>query len=354
MLGIDSVPGVADTSPEIFKGRSDTVLLLRLNPESNSIRVLSIPRASQVQIPGIGLEKLSLAHERGGAVLATRVVSRNLNDVPIHRYVRISTSALRELVDQLGGVEMFVPKRMFYKDATQQLEIDLEPGWQTLNGDQAQQFARFREPSPSGDLSRLQRQQMLIKALRQRLTNPAVVPRLPRLTRIMQKYVDTNLTLEEMLAIVNFCLKLDSQNIQMTLLPGDLSPFSRDPSSYWIYPVGQNRVMTEYFGVSLAGVVSDPPTPLKQLKIAIQNASGKPRLSQRLAQYLQAQGFANVYVISDWSDSQRQSQVIVQRGNLEAATELNQVLGVGSIEATASGDLASDLTIRVGQDWNRK
>jgi len=62
-----------------------------------------------------------------------------LNNVPIDRYVRI-TNAFEELVDLLGGVEVFVPERMSRLQRHQQLEIDLDPGWQTLNGNQAQQF----------------------------------------------------------------------------------------------------------------------------------------------------------------------------------------------------------------------
>ena len=323
------------------------MLLLRLDPDDKSMSVLSIPSDSMVVIPGIGLTKISLANSRGGSVSAARLVSRSLNNVPIDRYVRITTGAFRELVDILGGVEVFVPQRMSYKDATQQLEIDLDPGWQTLNGDQAQQFARFRD-SKVGDITRVQRQQLLLKALRDRLTSPAIVPQLPRLTRIMEKYVDTNLSLQEMLALANFCVA-EQDNFQMVLLPGSLSPLSKDPSSYWIDPGGQDRVMSKYFGVNLG--VAQKPRSLNTLRIAVQNASGQRNLSQRVATYLKGQGFDNVYVVSDWLDLQRQTEIIVQRGNLEAAKDLNKVLGLGNIEAASTGDLESHLTIRVGKDW---
>ena len=346
VMGIDPLAGASDNSPE-FSGLSDTMLLLRLDPDDKSMSVLSIPSDSMVVIPGIGLAKISLANSRGGSVSAARLVSRSLNNVPIERYVRITTGAFRELVDILGGVEVFVPQRMLYKDATQQLEIDLDPGWQTLNGDQAQQFARFRD-SKVGDIRRVQRQQLLLKALRDRLTSPAIVPQLPRLTRIMEKYVDTNLSLPEMLALANFCVA-EQDNFQMVLLPGSLSPLSKDPSSYWIDPAGQDRVMSKYFGVNLG--VAQKPRSLNTLRIAVQNASGQRNLSQRVANYLKEQGFDNVYVVSDWLDLQRQTEIIVQRGNLEAAKDLNKVLGLGNIEAASTGDLESHLTIRVGKDW---
>jgi len=350
VMGVEPNPNVRNTSPEAFSGSSETMLLLRLEPNDKAMRVLSIPKDSQVTIPEIGLEKISIANSLGGPAFAARVVSRTLNNVPIDRYVRITTDALRELVDQLGGVEVFVPQRMAYKDATQQFEIDLEPGWQTLNGEQAVQFARFRD-SETGDLERVQRQQALLKALRDRLTSPAVLPRLSQITRIVQSYVDTNLSPEEILALVTFSVEVEQQNFQMVLLPGDLSPLSRDPNSYWIYAAGQDQVMSKYFGVNLTGVTQKPRSLTTQ-KIALQNASGQPNLSQRVANYLKQQGFDQVYIVSDLPASQRQTEIIAQKGNLEAAAELQKVLGLGNIEASATGDLKSYLTIRVGKDWD--
>lgn len=348
VMGIDPLAGGSVTSPD-FQGLSDTMLLLRLDTNKKSLKVLSIPRDSQVVIPGIGLDKISLANSIGGPALAARVVSRTLNNVAIDRYVRITTNTLRDLVDLLGGVEVFVPQRMSYKDATQKLEIDLAPGWQTLNGDQAQQFARFRN-SDIGDIERVQRQQALLKALRDRLTSPTVLPRLPKLTRIMRNYIDTNLSLEEILALVNFGVEIEPENFQMVLLPGSLSPLSRDPSSYWLDPAGQDRVMSEYFGMRAFGVV-EKTRSLTTRRIAIQNASGQPNLSERVAKYLKAQGFDKVYIVSDWPDLQRQTDIIVQKGNLQAAADLKKVLGLGNIEADSTGDLKSYLTIRLGKDW---
>lgn len=348
VMGIEPLTNVSNTTAN-FSGSSDTMLLLRLDPERQSIRVLSIPKDSQVTLPN-GLGKISQANALGGPTIAARVVSRTLNNVPIDRYLSITTNALQQLVDQLGGVEIFVPQPMSYQDATQKLQIDLDQGWQTLNGEQAEQFARFRE-SKAGDLDRVQRQQLLLLALRDRLTSPAVLPHLPQITRIAQTLVDTNLSPEEMLAIANYTVALKPENLQMLLLPGDLSPFSQDPSSYWLYTPGQDSIMSKYFGTFTIGS-AQKPIALTSLKIAVQNASGKPKFSQQVANYLKSKGFENVYIVSDWSDQQRQTQIIAQKGNVDAASNLQKVLGGGNIEADATGDLESSLTIRVGKDWN--
>lgn len=349
VMGIDRVPGIPANSPEIFSGRSDTMLLVRVDPTEDTVNVLSIPRDTQVDLPSEGLVKINHANTVGGSGLAARMVSHTLNGIPIDRYVRVSTDAFRELVDLLGGVEVFVPKPMSYTDNTQKLHIELAQGWQTLNGDQAEQFARFRADG-NGDIGRVQRQQQLIRALRDRLTSPSVLPKLPQAIELLQKYIDTNLSLEEMLALVKAGLSLEQNNLHMVMLPGRFSTPDEYVASYWIMDAaGKDQIMQQYFHQE--GGTVQPSQPLHQLKIAVQNASGDAQLAQRMARYLRAQGFDNVYVIQDWTDQQRDTQVIAQRGDLESADRLKTDLGLGEVVAASTGDLESDLTIRVGQDW---
>jgi hypothetical protein len=241
---------------------------------------------------------------------------------------------------------------MKYTDVTQNLKIDLDKGWQTLNGDQAEQFARFRKDQ-NGDVGRVQRQQTLLKALRQRLVNPTVLPRLPQVVRVMQQYVDTNLSLEEMLAVVGFGLKLEQDDFKMVLLPGRFSTPSESVASYWIMDsAGRDRVVREYFqkDATLSSLEDLNGSPT-QMRIAIQNATKNPELSQRVATYLAEKNFHNVYIVQDWSDRLPQTQIIVQQGDSEAAAMLKKVLGLGKVEASSTGDIDSDLTIRVGEDW---
>jgi polyisoprenyl-teichoic acid--peptidoglycan teichoic acid transferase len=350
VMGIDRVPDIQGNSPEVFSGRSDTMLLVRLDPRNKTVSVLSIPRDTQVDIPGTGLAKINQSNAQGGAGLAARVVSHTLDNIVIDRYVRISTEAFREMVDLLGGVEVYVPLPMLYDDNTQNLHIDLSKGWQTLNGDQAEQFARFRADG-NGDIGRVQRQQLLIRALRDRLTSPAVLPKLPQAIDLLQKYIDTNLSLEEMLALANFGLNLEQDNFRMAMLPGRFSTPQEYIASYWIMDSdGMNQVMQSYFQQD-GGGITRTDQPLNGLRIAVQNASGHPELGHRVAAYLQAQGFTNVYVIQDWGDQQRQTQVIAQRGDLEGADRLKSSLGLGQIVPASTGDLESDFTIRIGEDW---
>jgi LCP family protein required for cell wall assembly len=350
VMGIDRVLDAPASSDAIFAGRSDTMLLLRINPEDDSVRLLSIPRDTQVEIPDVGVTKVNDANVRGGAALAARTVSNTLNGVSIDRYVRVSTEAFRELVDLLGGVEVYVPAPMSYEDKTQKLKINLSAGLQTLNGDQAEQFARFRQDA-YGDIGRVQRQQILLKALLKRLTSPAVIPRLPGLISGMQKYVDTNLSVEEMLALAGAGRKLSQGNFKMVMLPGRFSAPGEFIASYWIIdPQGRDRVMQQYFGIKPVGAIGEA-TVATSLRVAIQNASSHPGAADELNRRLLDAGFYNTYVIDDWGDRQSQTEIIVQRGDLDGAAAMQKQLGFGTVAADSTGDLESDLTIRIGDDW---
>jgi len=359
ILGIDGVPEPA-AGPKIFNGRSDTILLFHLDPRDKSISLLSVPRDTKVEVPGISVSKISEANATGGAALATQLVSSMLNNTKIERYVRVSSSAFRELVDLLGGVEVFVPRAMSYTDSAQKLKINLAKGWQTLNGEQAEQFARFRNDG-LGDIGRIQRQQSLIQAIRDRLASPSVLVRLPQIVRLMQKYVDTNLNYEEILTLANFGLQLERENFKMVMLPGSSSSEQADLRSYWIVDaIGVDRIIAQYLNPGVPdfaqGRFRNPTESAlpKNLKISVQNASSKPTTAKTVAEFLTKKGFFNVSVVQDSPEKQRHSQIIVQQGDLEAANLLQKELGGGKIEASSTGEINSDLTLRVGEDWVKR
>jgi hypothetical protein len=158
--------------------------------------------------------------------------------------------------------------------------------------------------------------------------------------------------LEEMLALVGFGLKLEPDDFKMVLLPGRFSAPNEYVASYWIMnPTGRDRVMREYFQQNPEWSSSDINSSVNHVRVAIQNSTDDPELSYRVAQYLAEKDFHNVYILKDWPDHLRQTQIIVQQGDLEAAATLKKVLGLGKVEASSTGDIDSELTIRLGEDW---
>jgi len=361
LMGLDEAHDVPGAQPGDLVGRTDTMLLARVNPEDQVVNVMSIPRDTRVEIPGYGIEKINEANFEGGAELAAETVTYNFNNVSIDRYVRVSTGAFREIVDLVGGIEVLVPKEMKYEDKTQGLVIDLQPGLQNLNGSEAEQFARFRQDS-YGDIGRVQRQQILLKALRQRMMNPTVLPKLPQIVRVLQEHIDTNLTVEEMLALAGFGLNLDSTNLNMVMLPGRFSDPEEYSASYWISdPAASSDLMRTYFDTNAGELVAnssginyyEPPSDwaVNELKIAVQNATEDPYASSSMADYLRDQGFYNVYVVRDWANVDRKTSVVVQRGDVGSARSLKNMLDIGQLVSDSTGDIDSDITIRVGEDW---
>jgi LCP family protein required for cell wall assembly len=353
VMGIDRVEAPQDEpTVDIFSGRSDTMLLVRFDPRENTLKLLSIPRDTRVVIPDVGYTKINDANVYGGAKLAAQVINENIGEVSIDRYVRVTTNAFRELVDLVGGVEVFVPTPMVYEDKTQKLTINLDAGLQTLNGDQAEQFARFRHDS-NGDIGRVQRQEILLKALQKRLSNPTLLTRIPQAIQLLQNSVDTNLSLEEILSLANFGRQLDRKEVQMVMLPGRFSQLEEfDGKSYWIMShSGGRQIMRQYFDVvdETAPWTSRHRSP-ESLTIALQNASDDPTAIERVKAYLRDKDFYNLYEIAESPQLLAETEIVVQQGDLDAAHYLQRSMGGGNVEASSTGDLGSDLTIRIGMD----
>jgi LCP family protein required for cell wall assembly len=351
VMGVDRVLDAPEDSAAIFSGRSDTMLLVRLDPTTDTVNLLSIPRDTQVYIPDLGITKINHANWEGGAELAAQTVSENFDNVEIDRYVRVDTDAFREIVDLVGGVEVYVPEPMQYTDATQGLEIDLEQGLQVLNGDEAEQFARYRRGA-TGDIGRVQRQQQLLRALQAQITRPSVIPKIPQAIELLQQHIDTNLSLEEMLAIANFAIGLERDNLQMVMLPGRFSTPDESIASYWILdPRSRARLMQDYFA---ADPVLDNYVEVQavtHLRIAIQNATDRPGLGRRVARALRDRGFEDIYVVGDSPEPLEQSELIVQRGDFDNGRRLQSLLGLETLVPASTGHLGSDFTLRLGDDW---
>ncbi|MDY7013935.1 MAG: LCP family protein, partial [Cyanobacteriota bacterium] len=354
VMGIDRVPDAPPGSQASFDGHSDTMLLLRFDPTRQTLNLLSIPRDTQASIPGAGTTKINDANVLGGSQLAVEVVSETLNDISIDRYVRVTNDAFRQLVDLVGGIEVDVPYAMDYTDVTQRLEIHLKPGRQILDGDRAEQFARFRMDR-NGDIGRVQRQQILLKALRSRLQSPAMIPRLPQAARAMQQYVDTDLSWEEMLALVGFSVGLEKENIQMVMLPGRFgNPSEFGGVSYWVMSKrDRDRILSDHFDQPPAEASPETEEPARgRIRIALQNATEDSLAVREVLAYLQERGFRNIYLSeTPVRQTLEQTEIVVQQGDTVAAEELRTVLGMGRIEADSTGDIGSQLTLRVGQDW---
>ncbi|MEL7054562.1 MAG: LCP family protein, partial [Cyanobacteria bacterium J06588_5] len=348
-----------------FDGLSDSMLLLRFDPEAEKVSVLSIPRDTRVYIEGYGVRKINHANDYGGPALTASVASELLGGIKIDRYVRVNVQGVEKLIDALGGVTVNVPKDMKYNDFSQHLYIDLKKGIQHLDGDKAMQFLRYRYDG-LGDISRVQRQQMLMRAAVEQTLKPATVIKVPKILSVIQSHLDTNLTVRELMALSNFASKTDRSGIKMMMLPGDFNS-GDERVSYWLPNHRKiNRLMTQHFAMPRDGSdyevsgnryatldrVSDINNP--RIRISVQDSTKSQKALQSALDMLREAGYRQVYASRNWQDPLATTRVIAQSGDDEAASEVQSVLGVGEVVVESTGVLNSDVTIQLGRDWKRR
>jgi polyisoprenyl-teichoic acid--peptidoglycan teichoic acid transferase len=348
VMGIDRVADSKEDSETRFSGRSDTMLLVRIQPDDHSLKILSIPRDSRVRLPNGNYDKINSANAIGGIPFTKQVIERNLDNITIDKHIRVTTNAFKDLVDLIGGVEVYVPMDMKYTDKTQGLYIDLKEGKQTLNGDQAEQFARFRYDN-LGDIGRVQRQQILLKALQEKLQSPQGIFKIPKMIKLLEKEVDTDLTQSEIFSFAAYGLSLDKQDIQMVMLPGRASYPTEYSLSYWLISEENKSKIIEKFLNSQSSSPENNQSS-QNIRIAIQNSTSNPELAKKLALFLEENQYSNVYVSNNSPYPTSVTKIIVQQGDYDSAKTLKNILNFGELESSSTGDIESDITIRVGDD----
>ena len=331
-----------------FEGLSDTMLLIRFNPRTEELVVMSLPRDTRTRVNG-RLTKLNEANRDGGPALAAESISDLLGGVAIDRYVRINVQGVEKLVDALGGVTVNVPKDMKYQDDSQHLYINLKAGEQTLDGDQALQFLRFRYDE-FGDIGRVQRQQMMMRAVVEQALNPATIARLPKILGVIQSHVDTNLAVEELVALVGYASNLDRSKVQMLMLPGEFSNPNEYALSYWLPHYNTIDEMVEQYFELGDTQLADAGNPA-YVRIAIQDSTEDDLAVQTLIDTLYDSGYRNVFIDRNFDRALTESRVVAQRGDRASADLIRRVMDVGEVRVESTGNLDSDITIQLGADW---
>lgn len=334
-----------------FEGPTDTMLLLRFDPEKKKLTALSIPRDTRTYLEGHGVAKINAANAYGGPALTAKTVSELLNGVGIDRYIRVNVQGVQSLVDALGGVTVYVPQDMKYKDDSQHLYIDLKQGQQHLDGDKALQLLRFRYDK-NGDIGRVQRQQMLMRAMMEQTLNPATVARLPQILSAIQSHIDTNLSVEEIAALAGFGVQINRSNVQMLMIPGDFNGNGRHEVSYWLPDKRRiQKMVAQHFDQGYQGYSDTRGVDPAVVRIAIQDSTGQPVAVQSMLKRLQKAGYRNISVENSWKEPLRVTRIVAQQGDNDSATGIRHHLGFGEVRVESTGSLSSDVTIQLGQDW---
>ena len=205
-------------------GNTDVMATIRM--EGGVTRVTQIPRDTYIESEMYGPVKINALYALGGTDAVKREVSHRLGR-PIQHHLVVNLSAIRRMADQMGGIEVDVPKRMYYVDNSQGLTIDLQPGLQTLRGRDLEGFLRFRHDE-EGDLGRMERQQLALQALFKKLTRPDQLVRLPALLIASGNDLKTDMGPMELGGLLT---AMGTTRLDTRRLGG--RPFDQDGISYW-------------------------------------------------------------------------------------------------------------------------
>lgn len=192
------IMGVDTDGPDNMAGRSDTLMLLTINPNTEKTSIVSIPRDTYTEIVGRGtMDKINHAYAFGGTSMTVNSVQK-LFDVPVDYYVSVNMESMQQIVDAVGGIDV-VPPLTF-----SQGEYTFVEGQTThMDGPKALAYSRMRKNDPSGDYGRQHRQRQVIEATMQSVASLDSVMNYRSILGAMSTNMRTNMAFEDMMDMFN-------------------------------------------------------------------------------------------------------------------------------------------------------
>jgi LCP family protein required for cell wall assembly len=356
--------------------RTDTMILISLDPVTKNAGMISIPRDLYVEIPGYGFDRINSAFfyaERdrlpgGGPALAMQTVE-GLLGVPIEYYAVLDFNSFTRVVDEIEGIDVYVPfDNMVVDPVGNNNTRILFTGWNHLNGAEALGFARNRK-TEGGDMDRAARTQQVIMAIRDKVLNlgmlPMLITKAPSLYNEISSGVDTNLTLDQILSLAMVAKDVPRSKIRQGVVgneqlmhDGYVTIGNADvliPNPEKVREL-RDQVFTSIGPLGYAA----PPPDLAALalaenaKIRILNGSGRDGLAGATKQWLVGLGFADANIETGTADSQIAStQITDLSGTPYTVAWLSQLMNrtSGNLVAQVSMDGGIVVQVVLGGDW---
>lgn len=224
LLGIDE--------RENDSGRSDTMIVLTVNPKLGTVKMLSIPRDTRVEIVGNNTtEKINHAYARGGIEMTVDTVESLLN-IPIDYHVTVNMEGFLSVIDTIGGITINNDMDLTYRD------YHFPLGEVTLSGDEALIFSRIRYEDPRGDWGRQIRQRQLIEALMAEAKNPQILLELNEIFNVLGDNIRTNFSMNEIKSLPKLYGSLNKNIEQMSFEKGEGEFFG----DLWYYMIDEEEL----------------------------------------------------------------------------------------------------------------
>ncbi|TKJ31451.1 MAG: hypothetical protein CEE40_01295 [Chloroflexi bacterium B3_Chlor] len=219
--------------------RTDTIMIASLHTETNEGVLLSVPRDLYVEVPGHGKRRINIAHvlgetqgyPGGGPALLMDTIQQDFG-IPLHGYVMMNFQGFREIVDLLGGVDIYVEKEIwdnkYPDDRGGEITIHIPAGQQHMEGETLLRYCRTRHGSD--DFDRMARQQKALVTIGRKFLSLQMLPRLPQLLQTMSHTVYTDLSPAVIIRLAGMASEVDPDQIRFVVIDRSLlDPSQRQP-----------------------------------------------------------------------------------------------------------------------------
>jgi len=352
--------------------RTDTMILLTVDPINRTAGILSIPRDLWVNIPGFEYGRINTAYmlgeanklPGGGPQLAADTVEELLG-IQIDYYAQVDFGAFARFIDEIGGVEL---------DIDQEIKLDilgdgkvkrLKPGHYTLPGDLALAYVRFRK-SEGGDFDRSERQQQVIMSIRKRMLEydllPLLISKAPTLYGELSSGVHTNLSLEDSIKLAWLAIQIPEENIKRGAIGTEHIAFAQSPdgAQQVLKPLTEkirslrDAIFSEGGPASPVASALDLTELVKQegARVAVMNGSSVPGLAASTTEYLKSQGI-NVVETGNAAQPTGTTEITFFSGKPYTLKFLVDLMAINPYRIHHFYDptKAYDIEIVVGDDW---
>lgn len=341
--------------------RTDVIMLAMFNHITKKIDIISIPRDTRVKLPDDIYSELSNKKNIPSVMKVNAIpayidietseeVLERIFDINIDYYVKMNLDGFQKIVDTIGGVEVDIPKDMYYVDEYQDLYINLEKGKQTLYGAQAEQLIRYRKGYANGDIGRIQMQHEFMKEFMKKLLSDRNKLNMINIITTMEKYVETDFY--DVMDYLKYMNDISVDNLTMHNLPGEAKYINN--ISYFI----RDEEATEALMDSILNPVEEEnkeeeketETPNKDevissldKNIEVLNSTGVSGLAGKNKKMLEEEGFT-VTRVGNYNPSLEQTTIIVTKEGMgeDITTYFND-----PIIEISSEELENDIDIRI-------
>ena len=338
-------------------GRSDSLILIRMDGDKGFISMLSFPRDLYVNIPGRGMDKINASFSAGGPAKTIETI-KGLTGQPINYFVNIDFEGFRKLVDQVGGVYLDVDRKYFNKNVAgdgidDYEEIDLKPGYQRLNGEDALDYVRYRHTD--SDFARIARQQAFLSELKRQTNRFGNLPEIPAYAGIFADNITTNVrSVPRLLGIMEQSITTDKDRIARNSISG--TPTMRNGASIVEAPQSEIDAKVEAwlnpeFTQGAATAVVSP----NDVQVQVLNGNGRLLDAETATDQLRQKGFDAVSGGNADSFGKPETVVAYGEGQREAARNIATLFGpsavVAALPRTSTPDRV-DVRVTVGESYD--